>query len=98
MTVVPHELWFISIPNLGPLLFPQAVMRTCHSVSWLLVGLACDFVCAHDEAQFGSSVINQVEDVVRGNVAEAGDLASVSLPLQSLGVPQSEGRETMKQI
>lgn len=63
-------------------------MRICHSISWLLTGFACGVVCA-GEAQFGSGVIEKVEDVVGGNVAQADDLASVSLPLQSLGVPQS---------
>ncbi|KAK7700975.1 hypothetical protein SLS64_010569 [Diaporthe eres] len=56
-------------------------MRICHSISWLLTAFACGAVCA-GEAQFGSGVIDKVEDVVGGDIAQAGDLAS--MPVDSL--------------
>lgn len=71
-------------------------MRTCHWVSWLLTGFACSVICADGDIQSGRDVTDKMEDVVGGNVAQVGDLASVSLPMQSLSVPQSEGVETMK--
>lgn len=67
-------------------------MRTCHSVSLLLTSIARGVVFAESETLFGGNRIDKVENVVGGNIAQAGDLASVSLALQSLGVPHS-GRE-----
>lgn len=95
LAAVSQQLWLISIPGPGPLLSPQAIMRICHSISWLLTAFACGVVCA-GEAQFGSGVIDKVEDVVGGDIAQAGGLASVSVPHQSIGVSHCGSRETLE--
>lgn len=59
-------------------------MKSCHSVLWLWTSLACEFICAVGETRAEHGVIDKVEDVVGGKVAEAGDLGSVSLAPQSL--------------
>lgn len=71
-------------------------MRACHSVSWLLAGFVCGFVCADGDTRSGRDVVDKVEDVVGGDIAQVGDLASVSLPLQSLDLSHSGRRETIK--
>lgn len=97
VSAASQALWTILVTNPGPLPPPQEIMKTCHLVSGLLTGFACGVLCAHDENQSGGAVIDTVEDAVGGSIAQAGDLASVSLPPPSLGVPQSRGNETMKQ-
>lgn len=70
-------------------------MRTCHLLS-LVAAVSFGVVCVDTENQSGSDVIDKAEGVIEGNVAEAGDLASVSLLLQYLRVPQTGGRKTIQ--
>ena len=94
----PHELWFISNANTDLPLSPSAIMRTCHSVALLLASFVCGFVCADGETLFESDVIDKAEGVVGGSALQPRDLASVSLALQSLGVPQKGYLKTTKRI
>lgn len=82
----------------GHLPFPQEIMRTRHLILWLLAGSLLGVVCVNLEKQSGSDVIDKAEGAVGGKVAEAGDLASVSLMLQSLRVPRSGGRAVIERI
>lgn len=62
-------------------------MRIYHLILWLLAGSPFGVVLVDSETPPGSGVIDYAEGVVGSKVVEAGGLASVSLPLQSLGVP-----------
>lgn len=82
LVVASSELRCISISSQGLPASPQATMRTYYSLLWLLKDFGCAVVFANGETQFGSGVIDKVVGVVGGNVAQAEELAPVSL-----GVP-----------
>lgn len=63
--------------------------------SCLLITCLCGPVCADDKLWSANNEVDRL-DVVEGGVSQAGDLASVSLPLQLLNVLQSAGREFKK--
>lgn len=93
VVLASQEVLFVSIINPNPLSFPQAIMRTCHLILWLLAGSLFGVVSVDSETQSGSDVIDNAEGVVGGKVTEAGELFSVSPPLQFLRVPRSGGRK-----
>ncbi|KAF4840863.1 Carnosine N-methyltransferase [Colletotrichum siamense] len=55
-------------------------MKLSHPVSWILTSFACGVVCANDEAQLGSDVIEKVEGAIRDGGAQE---IIASMPLDS---------------
>lgn len=61
-------------------------MKLSHPVSWILTSFACGILCANDEAQLGSDVIEKVQGAIRDGGAQE-IIASVSF-LLNVGVIQ----------